>query len=83
MKGGSDTHSVGFRVDVPTEWLERHVAAGTIDRYVGFTEEHIEYGIPKGTLQGVQLVPKKSMEWQVIEQPERLEKWIIAPAIVV
>jgi hypothetical protein len=46
-EGGPDTHNVGFRVNVPNEWLERHVAAGTIGRYEGFTEEHLEYAIPK------------------------------------
>ncbi|WP_322780539.1 hypothetical protein [Frankia sp. Cas4] len=42
-----DTHGVGFRTDVPTEWLQRNIAAGKIEVWEGLTEDHLEYVIPQ------------------------------------
>ncbi|PWE08635.1 hypothetical protein DD630_18515 [Streptomyces sp. BSE7F] len=47
LTGHADTHGPGYRIEVPTDWLERHVAEGNIDRYEGITPDQIEYVIPR------------------------------------
>ncbi len=42
-----ETHGVGFRSDVPTEWLQRNIAAGKIEVWEGLTEDHLEYVISR------------------------------------
>ncbi|MEV0402864.1 DUF6531 domain-containing protein [Actinoallomurus sp. NPDC050550] len=42
-----DTHGTGFQVDVPDSWLRPRVDSGEIEVWEGFTEEHLEYVIPK------------------------------------
>jgi len=38
---------VGFVIEVPTPWLQRHIDAGRIEEWMGVTEKHIEYVIPR------------------------------------
>jgi RHS repeat-associated protein len=47
LSGHGHSHGPGFRIEVPTDWLERHVAGGVIDRYPGITDDQIEYVIPR------------------------------------
>ncbi|MEV6486988.1 RHS repeat-associated core domain-containing protein [Streptomyces sp. NPDC051576] len=47
LRGHTDTHGPGYRIEVPTEWLERHIEAGTINRYPDITPDNIEYVIPR------------------------------------
>jgi RHS repeat-associated protein len=42
-----DTHGVGFKVDVPDSWLQQRLDAGQMEVWEGFTDEHLEYVVPK------------------------------------
>ena len=41
-RNNSETHGVGFRVEVPTEWLNSR----QVDVFEGYTTEHLEYSVP-------------------------------------
>ena len=42
----ADTHGVGFRVDVPSDWL----SANNIETWPGMTDDQLEYVIPRELL---------------------------------
>ncbi|WP_455712983.1 RHS repeat-associated core domain-containing protein [Streptomyces phaeochromogenes] len=47
LRQHGDTHGPGYRIEVPTEWLNRHTDAGNIEIWDGITEEMKEYVIPR------------------------------------
>ena len=65
-----DTHGPGLRIEVPAEWLERHIAAGTIDSYQGMISPHTEYVIPRELFE--ELNQFDSFPWNAIDELSQL-----------
>ena len=60
-QSSTDTHGVGFKVEVPNGWLQENIDSGSIEVWEGMTEENVEYVIPTELFEEFNTFP--SLPW--------------------